>query len=73
MGVVANDGQYFESQMYNQFFTIKPRISEKNGRSKIVHLILRMIIKLKNYEKDYKFFYIILESNTVKNNTTKKY
>ena len=26
---VASDGQYFESKMYNQFFTIKPRISEK--------------------------------------------
>jgi len=26
--------------MYNQFFTIKPRISEKNGGSKVVHLIL---------------------------------
>ena len=25
--------------MYNQFFTIKPRISEKNGGSKVVHLI----------------------------------
>ena len=30
--VVASDGQYFESQMYNQFFTIKPRISEKKRR-----------------------------------------
>ncbi|GFV70070.1 mariner Mos1 transposase [Trichonephila clavipes] len=27
--VVASHGKYFESQMYNQFFTIKPRISEK--------------------------------------------
>jgi len=26
--------------MYNQFFTIKPRISKKNGGSKVVHLIL---------------------------------
>jgi len=26
--------------MYNQFFTIKPRISEKNGGSKVVHLII---------------------------------
>jgi len=26
--------------MYNQFFTIKPQISEKNGGSKVVHLIL---------------------------------
>jgi len=26
--------------MYNQFFTIKPRISEKNDGSKVVHLIL---------------------------------
>jgi len=25
--------------MYNQFFTIKPRISEKNGGSKVIHLI----------------------------------
>ena len=25
--------------MYNQFFTIKSRISEKNGVSKVVHLI----------------------------------
>jgi len=24
--------------MYNQFFTIKPRISEKNDGSKVVHL-----------------------------------
>jgi len=29
--------------MYNQFFTIKPRISEKNGGSKAVHLILKEI------------------------------
>jgi len=28
--------------MYNQFFTIKPRISEKNGGSKVVHLIVEL-------------------------------
>ena len=28
--------------MYNQFFTIKPRISEKNGGSKVVHLIPKL-------------------------------
>jgi len=39
--------------MYNQFFTIKPRISEKNSGSKVVHLIqlyyvlmLRVILRL---------------------------
>ncbi|GFT28199.1 mariner Mos1 transposase [Trichonephila clavipes] len=37
--VVASDGQCFESEMYNQFFTIKPRIKEKNGGSKVVHLL----------------------------------
>jgi len=31
--------------MYNQFFTIKPRISEKNGGSKIVHLIVSLFLK----------------------------
>jgi len=29
--------------MYNQFFTIKPLISEKNGGSKVVYLIIGFI------------------------------
>jgi len=32
--------------MYNQFFPIKPRISEKNGGSKVVHLIYKKLIDL---------------------------
>jgi len=31
--------------MYNQFFTIKPRISEKNGGRKVVHLISPPLLK----------------------------
>jgi len=30
--------------MYNQFFRIKPRISEKNGGSKVVQLIFSHVI-----------------------------
>ena len=35
--------------MYNQFFTIKPQISKKNGGSKVVHLILSRLLALENY------------------------
>ena len=37
--VVASDGQYFESRTGNHFLRIKPQILEKNGGSKVVHLI----------------------------------
>jgi len=34
--------------MYNQFFTIKSRISKKNGGSEVVHLILITFMKRKD-------------------------
>jgi len=56
--------------MYNQFFTIKPWISEKNGGSKVVHLINKKIEYhfIKNIEKGRRL--AILKSIN-KNNTLK--
>jgi len=53
--------------MYNQFFTIKPRISEKNGGSEVVHLIKFKYKDNKVYRKLqilflFKFSYILLFS-----------
>jgi len=35
--------------MYNQFFTIKSRISEKNDGSKVVHLIVDTLLTIKSH------------------------
>ena len=38
------DGLYFESSIYNQFFTIKPRISEKTADTKLYTYYIYIIM-----------------------------
>jgi len=53
--------------MYNQFFTIKPRISEKNGGSKVVHLIYNNIMLTNSLYKNN----IHINNNNNNNNNNK--